>query len=60
MTVGGQVLTGIRPTYGAAGLGESLLLGGSSGQLEIGINQGSAARTFGLRPGDALTLEIGG
>jgi len=60
MTVGERTLSGIRATYGAAAPGEALLLVGSSGQLEIGVNQGSAARVFGLRPGDALTLEVGG
>lgn len=59
LTVAGHALTGIHPTYGAAAPGDALLLVGSSGQLEIGINQGSAARAFGLKPGDALALEVG-
>ncbi len=44
-------------TYGEVEKGRLLLLYGSSGQLEISMNQGSAAREMKLAPGTAIFLK---
>ena len=45
-------------TYGDVDKGRLLLLyGGGSGQLEIGMNQGSAVKTLKLEPGTAIFLK---
>ncbi len=46
----------IHPTYGAVNPGTMIALVGSSGHLEIGINQGSAAEKLGAAIGDPITL----
>jgi S-adenosylmethionine hydrolase len=54
--VGSQSIRGITPTYGSVPHGTLTALVGSSGQLEIGINQGHAARSLGVSVGDPVTL----
>lgn len=54
--VADMTINGIRPTYGAAEPGALLALVGSSGQLELGVNQGSAAARLGARTGDPVEL----
>jgi S-adenosylmethionine hydrolase len=44
-------------TYGEVDKGRLLLLFGSSGQLEISVNQGSAAREIRVEPGASLYLK---
>jgi S-adenosylmethionine hydrolase len=44
-------------TYGEVDKGRLLLLFGSSGQLEISVNQGSAARQLKVEPGTAIYLK---
>lgn len=56
VTVGGQTLDTIRTTYGAVAPGAVTALVGSSGQLEIGMNQGSAAHALGVSIGDAVRV----
>jgi len=56
--VGGATVSGIRPTYGAVEPGTLLALVGSSGQLELGVNQGSAAARLGVRTGDPVELML--
>jgi hypothetical protein len=58
VTAGSQTLTPIRSTYGAVPPGRLTLLVGSSGQLEIGMNQGSAAQALHVAMGDPVTLMI--
>jgi len=58
VTVASKVLQGILPTYGAMPPGSLLALVGSSGQLEIGINQGNAAQVLGVTTGDAILLDF--
>ncbi len=43
-------------TYGEAAAGELVALIGSSGYLEVAVNQGSAARFLGCEKGDTVTL----
>ncbi len=47
---------GVRQTYGEVPAGEALLYWGSSGWLEVGVNQGSARERLGLRVGEVLEL----
>lgn len=54
--VANMTINGIRPTYGAAEPGALLALVGSSGQLELGVNQGSAAARLDARTGDPVEL----
>jgi S-adenosylmethionine hydrolase len=56
VTAGSQTLTPIRSTYGAVPPGTLTPLVGSSGQLEIGMNQGSAAQALNAALGDPVTL----
>ena len=44
-------------TYGEVDKGRLLLLFGSSGQLEISVNQGSAAHQLKVEPGSAIYLK---
>ncbi len=45
-------------TYGMAGKGEPLALIGSHGFLEFAVNQGSAARYFGIEAGDPVEIKV--
>lgn len=60
ITAGAHTLDAIHRTYGAVPPGSMTALVGSSGQLEIGVNQGSAAQQLGAALGDTITLEPGG
>jgi S-adenosyl-L-methionine hydrolase (adenosine-forming) len=57
--VGPQTVTAIRPTYGNVPPGTLTALIGSSGQLEVGINQGNAARELGVSLGDPVLVTFG-
>jgi len=54
--IAGQTLDGVLPTYGAAAPGDLLALVGSAGQLELGVNQGSAAARLQAQIGDPVRL----
>jgi len=49
--IGGQVLHGLRHTYGQVAPGQFLALTGSTGRVEIAQRNGHAARALGLGPG---------
>jgi S-adenosylmethionine hydrolase len=51
-----QLVTRFRNTFGEAPNHEIFAYAGSSGYLELGINQGSAAASLGLRAGDSVHL----
>jgi len=51
-------ISDFRPTFGAAEPALGFAYRGSSGFLEIGINQGNAARQFGISPGDRVILKL--
>jgi S-adenosylmethionine hydrolase len=57
--VGSQTVTTIRPTYGNVPPGTLTALIGSSGQLEVGINQGNAARELGVSLDDLVLVTFG-
>ncbi|WP_119072469.1 SAM hydrolase/SAM-dependent halogenase family protein [Aggregatilinea lenta] len=60
VTTGSRTVDAIHRTYSAVPPGTMTALVGSSGQLEIGINQGSAAQQLGVTLGDPVILELGG
>ncbi|MGQ9888267.1 MAG: SAM hydrolase/SAM-dependent halogenase family protein [Aggregatilineales bacterium] len=56
ITIQDCTLRGVRPTYSAAHPGDILALVGSSGWLEIAVNQGSAAQKLSATPGTLIRL----
>jgi S-adenosyl-L-methionine hydrolase (adenosine-forming) len=56
LTVGGQILPRVR-TFCEVPVGQPLCYANSLGLLEIAVNQGNAARHFGLAVGDGVTLK---
>ncbi len=48
----------LRRTFGEVAVGEPVAYFGSSGHLEIALNQGSAAAHFGVRPTEIATAEV--
>lgn len=58
VTAGAHRLGAVQPTYGAVPPGTLLALVGSSGQLEIAANQGSAAAVLGLAAGSLVTIGL--
>ncbi len=56
VTVGGQRIGTVRHTYSDVAPGEPLALIGSSGLLEVAVNQGSAAERLGLQVGTAVSV----
>jgi hypothetical protein len=59
LDIGTHGLVGLNPTYGAVPPGILTALVGSSGQLEIGINQGHAAHALNVSIGDPVVLVWG-
>lgn len=58
LRAGYAALTDLAPNYAAAAPGEPVLLVGSSGCLEVAVNQGDAAKLLGLGIGSPVELEI--
>jgi S-adenosylmethionine hydrolase len=56
--VAGTCVGPIRSTYGSVGEGEALGLVGSTGMLEIAVNQGHGASVLGLAVGDPVVVRI--
>lgn len=56
LEAGPQRVTAFHETFGAAPAGVPFVYFGSSGYLEIGMNQHSAAAVLDLRPGARITL----
>jgi S-adenosylmethionine hydrolase len=56
--IGGHTLEPIRTTYAGVQPGQPLALINSAGQLEIAINQGSAAGQLGLAIGDPVSVRL--
>jgi len=59
LTVGGARARRLVSSYSEAADGELVVIGGSSGYLEISLNQGSAAEKIGCRAGDACEIRVG-
>ncbi|HLH01218.1 MAG TPA: SAM-dependent chlorinase/fluorinase [Bryobacteraceae bacterium] len=56
LATGSHLVTRFHKTFGEAPSHEIFAYAGSSGYLEVGINQGSAAASLGLRAGDPVQL----
>ncbi len=54
--LGGSDITAVHKTYSDVAAGELLACVGSSGFLELGINQGNAAASLGITVGDTVTV----
>lgn len=54
---GNVTIQDVNKTYGTVGAGEVLALVGSTGHLEIAVNQGSAAERLGLNVGDTIRVQ---
>lgn len=59
VTLNGHRVPGIRLSYSEALRGDVLALVGSSGYLEIAVNQGSAAERLDVSIGDRVELQVG-
>ena len=59
ITIGGQAIASIRPTFAEVDRGEVLALVESSGYLEIAHNQGNCAERLHESIGDPVELQIG-
>lgn len=59
VTIGGQVIHALRVSYSEALRGDLLALVGSTGHLEVAVNQGSAAGRLEATVGDRVELKIG-
>lgn len=58
VSAGGTSLRGISRYYAEVPQGKPLVLFGSSGHLEIAVNQGSAADVFGMQEGTPVLVEF--
>lgn len=54
IAAGSLTLTGVRKTFSAVAVGEALAYIGSSGFLELAVNQGNAAARYDLQVGDRV------
>jgi S-adenosylmethionine hydrolase len=54
--IAGHVIVGISRTYGEKEPGQLLALFGSSGYLEVAVNQGHAASVLSAQPGDPIAV----
>jgi len=51
-------IEGLSKTYGDAKVGAVMVLTGSSGYIEIAVNQGAASEVLALAPGDAVKIDV--
>ncbi len=59
VTAGGKEISKLAPSYSQGAQGEPVVVIGSSGNLEICINKGNAARTLSVQRGAEVTLHLG-
>jgi S-adenosylmethionine hydrolase len=59
LQVGTHAISKLVPTFANGNAGEAIAYVGSSGNLEIGVNKGSASRTLGLGRGTPVLLNKG-
>lgn len=59
LQVGSQAISKLVPTFAHGSAGEAIAYLGSSGNLEIGVNKGSASKTLGLGRGTPVLLNKG-
>jgi S-adenosylmethionine hydrolase len=58
LTIGGTEIHLTSSTYAGSSSGELFVIGGSSGYLEVSLNQGSAAQRIGCQAGSPIELTI--
>lgn len=58
VSVGPLTLQRIEETFSSVDIGQPVAFVGSEGGLEIGINQGNAAREYGVKAGDSVSLHF--
>jgi S-adenosylmethionine hydrolase len=58
LRVGFATLSGFKESYAAGPTGEPVVVVGSSGNLEVAVNRGDAARQLGMGLGSPVELEI--
>jgi len=58
LRVGNKEISKLAQTFAEGAAGEPIAVVGSSGNLEISVNKGHAARTLGVNRGAEVTLEI--
>lgn len=58
VSFGWHSLSGLHYTYSQVSVGQALALIGSSGALELAVNQGSAASDLAIKIGDPVTLSF--
>lgn len=56
--IAGRTLEGIHHTYGATPAGQPAAIVGSSGMLEVGTPQGSAAKDLGVQEGEPVVVRF--
>ena len=56
ITIGRITIDSLSQTYSQVSIGQVLALIGSSGELEISINQGNAQEKLHVKAGDPVTL----
>jgi len=59
LQVGSHAVSKLVPTFAHGAAGEAIAYVGSSGNLEIGVNKGSASKTLGLGRGTPVLLNKG-
>jgi S-adenosylmethionine hydrolase len=59
LSAGTGTVTTLRNSFGGAPAGLCFAYTGSSGFIELALNQGSAAAHLGIRAGDSIRLQIG-
>jgi S-adenosylmethionine hydrolase len=59
LTVGRRKIAALAQNYAESRPGALFLIVGSSGYLEVSVNQGSAAKAMGCKAGEPVTLTLG-
>ena len=58
LTIAGQVIQGVLPSYGYAKIGELVAVMDSEGFIEIAVVNGNAAKTYGIKLDDAVRVRF--
>ncbi len=58
LTIGGQVIRGVLPSYGHAKIGDLVAVTDSEGFIEVAVVNGSAAKTHGIKLDDKVRIRF--
>jgi hypothetical protein len=58
LTIAGQVIHGVLPSYGHAKIGELVAVTDSEGFIEIAVVNGNAAKTYGIKLDDTVRIRV--